>query len=69
MCPPPQSLQMEMFLDLESFLPGKQRRVDRKPQVLKELENLLQMFEEGLPCIEHALKEQLISTPIKDNEH
>lgn len=29
----------------------------------------LQMFEEGLPCIEHALKEQLISTPIKDNEH
>lgn len=69
MYPPPQSLQMEMFLDLESCLPGKQRRVDRKPQVLKELENLLQMFEEGLPCIEHALKEQLISTPIKDNEH
>ncbi|CAI4063808.1 putative serine/threonine protein kinase KIC1 SKDI_08G1480 [Saccharomyces kudriavzevii IFO 1802] len=69
MCPPSTSLQMEMFLDLESSLPGKQRRIDRKPQVLKELENLLQMFEEGLPCIEHALKEQLLSSPIKDNVH
>ncbi|QID88083.1 kinase that interacts with cdc31p [Saccharomyces pastorianus] len=69
MYPPPQSLQMEMFLDLETSLSGKQRRIDRKPQVLKELENLLQMFEEGLPCIEHALKEQLTSTLIKDNDH
>ena len=63
MAPPPASLQMDMFHDMDILggLPGERRHVDRKPQVLRELNLLLQMFEDGLPVLKTALKEQLAS--------
>ena len=63
MAPPPASLQMDMFHDMDILggLPGERRHVDRKPQVLRELNLLLQMFEDGLPVLKSALKEQLAS--------
>lgn len=57
---PPSALKMDMFLDTENWpTAGKSSRIDRKPQVLEELQTLLQMFEESLPVIEDALKAQL----------
>ncbi|CCK68866.1 putative serine/threonine protein kinase KIC1 KNAG_0B04320 [Huiozyma naganishii CBS 8797] len=63
MLPPPTILRMDMFQDVSSFGMGSgvKRHMDRKPQVLEELNILLQMFETGLPVIENTLKTQLES--------
>lgn len=58
MAPPPRMLRMSLFQDVEQS--GSFRRVDRKPEVLKELDMLLHLFEESLPAMENALKQQLI---------
>lgn len=59
---PPAALSMSMFHDTE-FTDGvygnDRRRIDRKPQVLQELQELLTMFEEGLPVVENTLKKML----------
>lgn len=57
MAPPPGMLRMSLFQDVEQV--GPHRRVDRKPEVLHELDMLLQLFEENLPAMENALKQQL----------
>ncbi|AMD19167.1 HBR266Wp [Eremothecium sinecaudum] len=51
---PPRTLPMDMFIDIEDF--DESHRVDRKPLVLRELENLLKMMDEALPVIETALR-------------
>ncbi|CAL9734638.1 serine/threonine-protein kinase Kic1p [Monosporozyma servazzii] len=64
MAPPPSMLRMSLFQDVEQT--GTHRRVDRKPEVLHELDLLLHLFEENLPAMENALKQQLdrpIATP------
>ena len=58
MAPPSSMLRMSLFQDLEQNSPF--RRVDRKPEMLKELDLLLHLFEENLPAIENALKRQLV---------
>lgn len=69
MAPPPSMLRMSLFQDVEQD--GTHRRVDRKPEVLHELDMLLHLFEENLPAMENALKQQLnmpITTPSSGNE-
>lgn len=63
---PPTSLDMNMFLDTsfrfssaEENGENDRRRIDKRPQVLQELENLLCMFEDNLPVLETTLKKIL----------
>ncbi|KAK5782207.1 hypothetical protein RI543_000136 [Arxiozyma heterogenica] len=58
MAPPSSMLRMSLFQDLEQN--SSFRRVDRKPEMLKELDKLLHLFEENLPAMENALKRQLV---------
>lgn len=55
--PPQRMLRLDLFQDFD--LIDSTRHVDRKPLVLEELSNLLQMFEESLPVVENTLNEQL----------
>lgn len=55
--PPERMLRLELFQDFD--LVDSSRHVDRKPLVLEELSNLLQMFEESLPVVENTLNAQL----------
>ncbi|CCD23831.1 putative serine/threonine protein kinase KIC1 NDAI_0C01700 [Naumovozyma dairenensis CBS 421] len=64
---PPNSLNMQIFQDTEFSSSGISRRIDRKPQMLDELRTLLQMFDESLPLIEHALEKQLPATHTTEN--
>lgn len=58
---PPKLLSMDMFIDLpDEALPSDDSgsyQHDHKLLVLRELDSLLKMFEDGLPAMEHALKE------------
>ncbi|SMN18103.1 similar to Saccharomyces cerevisiae YHR102W KIC1 Protein kinase of the PAK/Ste20 family, required for cell integrity [Maudiozyma saulgeensis] len=63
---PPAMLDMSMFHDTSFTLNNgerigdhERRRIDRRPQVLQELENLLGMFENSLPVLENTLKKML----------
>ncbi|KAG0661376.1 hypothetical protein C6P45_001390 [Maudiozyma exigua] len=63
---PPTSLDMSMFLDTPFTFTtaahneeNDRRRIDKRPQVLQELENLLCMFEDNLPVLETTLKKIL----------
>ena len=51
---PPRMLPMDMFVDVDDL--DDAHLVDKKPLVLRELDALLKMFEDGLPVIENALK-------------
>ena len=69
MHPPPNLLDMSIFQDMDFNNLGSGKHIDKKPQMLSELENLLRMFEEGLPAIEAALEKQLITTPGGAEDH
>jgi len=63
---PPKTLDMSMFhdtsftVDTSGQIGGyDRRRIDKRPQLLQELENLLGMFENGLPVLENTLKKML----------
>ena len=67
---PPAQLEMAMFRDTmprghgtSTGSTGSSSRVDRKPQVLHELEGLLGMFEANLPVLEGTLKRMLQRAP------
>ncbi|AGO13441.1 AaceriACL104Cp [[Ashbya] aceris (nom. inval.)] len=51
---PPRMLPMDMFVDVDDL--DDTHFVDKKPLVLRELDALLKMFEDGLPVMENALK-------------
>ncbi|SCU93082.1 LAMI_0E13146g1_1 [Lachancea mirantina] len=55
---PPKTLQMDMFYDFSDEI-DKPGRVDRKSVVLRELDSLLKMVDEGLPVLENSLREVL----------
>ncbi|EDO18106.1 hypothetical protein Kpol_1031p10 [Vanderwaltozyma polyspora DSM 70294] len=63
MQPPPKLLMMDLFSDFDlnssHDYDHSSRWIDRKPQVLEELESLLKLYEEGLPVLENVLKKQL----------
>ncbi|CAR24473.1 putative serine/threonine protein kinase KIC1 [Lachancea thermotolerans CBS 6340] len=63
---PPRQLQMDMFLDFPDDLPSAEdssdHHPDRKFLVLRELDSLLKTVEDGLPVMEHALKEAFAKT-------
>lgn len=65
MAPPSSMLRMSLFQDLEQN--SSFRRVDRKPEMLKELDRLLHLFEENLPAMENALKRQLVPVANMNN--
>lgn len=67
--PPPSTINMDIFLDVDANMPDANNWADKKPLVLQELEALLKMYEEGLPVIENALKKQLISGDIAPGDH
>ncbi|QLL33159.1 hypothetical protein HG536_0E00690 [Torulaspora globosa] len=67
--PPPSTINMGIFLDVDANMPDSNSWVDKKPLVLHELEALLKMYEEGLPVIENALKKQLISAEVAQGDH
>lgn len=69
MQPPPATLNMDLFIDVDTGAMDSNRWTDKKPRVLQELEALLQMFEEGLPVIENALKKQLKSDELVAADH
>lgn len=56
---PPMNLNMNVFQDMEFTEDGDYIVVDKKPQMLEMLDELLGMYEESLPAIEEALKAQL----------
>ena len=64
MQPPPSAINMNLFSDFNSEKDNLTSNgwVDRKPQVLEELEKLLKMYEENLPALENSLKKQLSNT-------
>lgn len=66
---PPASFNMDLFLDIDAGALDSHKWTDKKPRVLQELEALLQMFEEGLPVVESALKKQLKSEELSAAEH
>ncbi|QLQ80718.1 hypothetical protein HG537_0E00710 [Torulaspora globosa] len=67
--PPPTTINMGIFLDVDANMPDSNSWADKKPLVLHELEALLKMYEEGLPVIENALKKQLISAELAQGDH
>ena len=73
---PPTSLDMSMFLDTSFTFNSSghngendRRRIDKRPQVLQELESLLCMFEDNLPVLETTLKKILQSPNDITAEH
>lgn len=69
MKPPPAALNMDIFLDPDAGALDSHQWTDKKPRVLQELEAILQMFEEGLPVIESALRKQLKSEDLPTADH
>lgn len=67
--PPPSTIDMGIFLDVDANMPDSNSWADKKPLVLHELEALLKMYEEGLPVLENALKKQLISAELAQGDH
>lgn len=62
---PPKQLQMDIFLDRNVYSTTN-KMMDKKPQVLYELEKMLKMYEQGFPALEHALKSQLEKITAED---
>ncbi|AET40248.1 putative serine/threonine protein kinase KIC1 Ecym_5505 [Eremothecium cymbalariae DBVPG len=64
---PPKMLPMDMFVDVDET--DDTHRVDRKSMVLRELDTLLRMFEDGLPIMENALKNVLPTQTTTSNDN
>ena len=62
---PPKQLHMDIFLDRNVYSTTN-KMMDKKPQVLYELEKMLKMYEQGFPALEHALKSQLEKITAED---